>query len=93
MNCPHCEHHLTDVVDTRTTPEGDLRRRRRCRLCGGKWSTVELAVVIDGETDFRGAAWRMAFEQVLIRRARVAFRARLRDAVEPIKQLLNEVER
>jgi hypothetical protein len=53
---------------------------------------VELAVVIDGETDFRGAAWRMAFEQVLIRRARVAFRARLRDAVEPIKQLLNEVE-
>lgn len=93
MNCPECGHGLHDVKDSRTTAVGDIRRRRQCRQCDTTWTTFEIAVELDGRTDFRGPSLRMAFEQVLIRRATVAFRGRLRGAVEPILDLLRELEK
>lgn len=42
MRCPYCQHQETDVVDTRKLNDGDtIRRRRRCRICGRRFTTYE----------------------------------------------------
>lgn len=42
MKCPFCKHEETQVVDTRTSEEGDLvRRRRRCAQCDKRFTTFE----------------------------------------------------
>lgn len=44
-DCPICGSVKTRVVDTR--PLGDtVRRRRRCRACGVKWTTEERTLAI-----------------------------------------------
>jgi len=49
MHCPFCRHPDSRVVDSRTSDDGALiRRRRECPNCGRRFSTVEtfsLAVV------------------------------------------------
>lgn len=57
MNCQKCGG-KGDVVDSRPGPE-DVWRRRQCRACGRRWTTVECAnpsdavimAVIDGLVD------------------------------------------
>lgn len=47
MRCPLCGHEDSRVVDSRTTDDGTLvRRRRSCAECGGRFSTVETASLI-----------------------------------------------
>jgi len=50
MNCPRCSSPLaahsdwggvSDVLETRDALYG-VRRRRRCRRCGHRWTTVEI---------------------------------------------------
>ena len=42
MNCPFCKAPDTRVVDSRSALEGEgTRRRRRCDICGKRFSTVE----------------------------------------------------
>lgn len=41
MKCPYCgseEHH---VVDSRTTSDGEIRRRRECQSCKNRFTTYE----------------------------------------------------
>ena len=40
MNCPFCDHADTRVTDSRPEEEG-IRRRRECRECGRRFSTLE----------------------------------------------------
>ena len=40
MNCPHCQHAHTSVVDTRPDA-GHIRRRRVCERCGHRFTTRE----------------------------------------------------
>ncbi|MDR2200876.1 MAG: transcriptional regulator NrdR [Puniceicoccales bacterium] len=63
MKCPQCGCMDTKVTDTRTAPDhGSIRRRRRCEICGHKFSTVEVycrtALVVikrnGSEEDFDG---------------------------------------
>lgn len=41
MICPHCGNSENHVLDTRVQKDGDIRRRRECSQCGGRFSTVE----------------------------------------------------
>lgn len=44
MRCPFCREDNSRVVDSRTTDDGAVvRRRRRCEVCGGRFSTTETA--------------------------------------------------
>ncbi|MFM2090479.1 MAG: transcriptional repressor NrdR [Planctomycetota bacterium] len=44
MRCPYCGHQETNVVETRTSDEGDaMRRRRRCGHCDKRFTTYERA--------------------------------------------------
>jgi transcriptional repressor NrdR len=42
MKCPSCEHEEDKVVDSRSTKEGTVtRRRRECLKCGHRFTTYE----------------------------------------------------
>lgn len=46
MKCPFCAHPDSQVIETRTSDEGDaLRRRRRCMSCDRRFTTYERAEV------------------------------------------------
>jgi len=44
MKCPACGSGSTHVVDTLREPSGGIRRRRECKACGKRFSTVERVV-------------------------------------------------
>ncbi|MEA3560405.1 MAG: transcriptional regulator NrdR, partial [Candidatus Omnitrophota bacterium] len=42
MKCPYCEHEDDKVVDSRSSGEGYIiRRRRQCGACGRRFTTYE----------------------------------------------------
>lgn len=41
MQCIHCGHHETTVLETRKLDDERLRRRRQCPKCNKRFSTVE----------------------------------------------------
>ncbi|HEY4542733.1 MAG TPA: transcriptional regulator NrdR [Noviherbaspirillum sp.] len=42
MKCPFCQHEDTQVIDSRTSEEGDsVRRRRKCSHCDKRFTTYE----------------------------------------------------
>jgi transcriptional repressor NrdR len=42
MRCPFCQNQETDVFDSRKLNDGEMiRRRRRCRNCGRRFTTYE----------------------------------------------------
>lgn len=44
MKCPFCGNADTQVIDSRTSEEGDaIRRRRQCSSCGKRFTTYERA--------------------------------------------------
>ena len=44
MKCPMCGSSSTHVIDTIREPSGGIRRRRECRSCNKRFSTVERVV-------------------------------------------------
>lgn len=45
MKCPHCRHVDDFVIDSRVNADGSaIRRRRKCRNCGSRYSTYERGV-------------------------------------------------
>lgn len=43
-DCPHCGHDRSRVIDSRRTPEGLIRRRRGCRRCHSRFTTLEASL-------------------------------------------------
>ncbi|MCR4428980.1 MAG: transcriptional regulator NrdR [Caldiserica bacterium] len=41
MRCPFCGKQATKVIDSRSTKEGGIRRRRECSHCGRRFTTYE----------------------------------------------------
>lgn len=41
MQCPYCQSEETKVVDSRKDEAGTVQRRRQCKGCGARFSTVE----------------------------------------------------
>lgn len=47
MHCPFCRHNDSRVVDSRTSEDGTvIRRRRQCPDCGQRFSTSETATLM-----------------------------------------------
>ena len=47
MYCPFCHKDQSKVIDSRTIESGaTIRRRRECTSCGGRFTTVETALLI-----------------------------------------------
>ena len=44
MKCPACGSESTHVIDTAREPTGNIRRRRECKACGKRFSTMERVV-------------------------------------------------
>ena len=44
MRCPYCNSARTRVIDTTHSAQG-IRRRRECKACGQRFSTVERAIL------------------------------------------------
>ncbi len=43
MQCPYCRYRKTKVVNSRVSPTGDtVRRRRECRKCRRRFTTLEM---------------------------------------------------
>lgn len=42
ITCPECVSTDVKVIDSRCSPEGSYRRRRKCNACGHRWSTYEI---------------------------------------------------
>ena len=40
MNCPHCDHYDSKVIDSRDVNDG-IRRRRECLSCNSRFTTYE----------------------------------------------------
>lgn len=77
MKCPFCQHEDTQVIDSRTSDEGDaVRRRRKCPHCDKRFTTYERAelsmpVVVkkDGSrTDYEPAKLRASMMLALRKR-------------------------
>lgn len=49
MKCIDCGSHNTMVLETRRLLDGKLRRRRGCKECGTRFTTVELPVKFRGK--------------------------------------------
>lgn len=41
MQCPSCHKGETEVIDSRETEDGEIRRRRECTRCGFRFTTYE----------------------------------------------------
>nr|WP_282101611.1 transcriptional regulator NrdR [Corynebacterium callunae] len=45
--CPFCQHDHSKVIDSRVIDGGSaIRRRRECNECGGRFTTVEKAILL-----------------------------------------------
>lgn len=42
MKCPDCGHDESSVLDSRRRRNGDIRRRRMCKECLNKFTTMEI---------------------------------------------------
>lgn len=48
MHCPFCSHDSTRVLDSRLAADGSqVRRRRQCADCGERFTTFEIAEVVN----------------------------------------------
>jgi transcriptional repressor NrdR len=45
MRCPYCSSMETRVVDTRHDSSGNIRRRRECKSCERRFSTIERPIL------------------------------------------------
>ena len=44
MRCPKCDSENTSILDSRIRNDGNTRRRRRCRNCQYRFSSIEIDI-------------------------------------------------
>ncbi|RMF29379.1 MAG: transcriptional repressor NrdR [Chloroflexi bacterium] len=90
MQCPYCGHARTRVVDTTRDARGGVRRRRECRACGRRFSTMERPLLALRVVKRDGR--REAFDrEKLLRGIRIAC-AKRPVATEAIEGLVDRIE-
>ena len=92
MRCPYCKANNDKVIDSRTSGEADvIRRRRECLECNGRFTTYEKV----GETPLRVVkkdGTRVSFDRdTMLRGMLVACHKRPVDA-ETLEQIVTDVE-
>ena len=45
MNCPKCNAKKCGVIDSRKLADNTVRRRRECRGCGYRFTSLEMTIV------------------------------------------------
>lgn len=79
MNCPACQHPDHDTIDSR--PSGQMiRRRRKCRKCGERWSTYEC------NADFLDKLMEPRVEEDALRTKLEKFLAQMNKMLHPRKE-------
>ena len=92
MRCPFCHFVETDVVDTRKLYEGEvIRRRRRCRACGRRFTTYERIESVSLMVVKKDGTREPYDREKIARGVRTACYRRPVSAVA-IEQLVNDVE-
>ncbi len=92
MRCPFCQNQDTDVVDTRKLNEGEtIRRRRKCRVCGRRFTTYERVESVSLTVVKKNGEREPYDREKIMRGVRTACYRRP-VAVQQIEQLVNDVE-
>ena len=92
MRCPFCQHPDTDVVDTRKLNEGEvIRRRRKCRTCGRRFTTYERVETVS-LTVVKKDGEREPYEREKIMRGVRTACYRRPVSAQQMEQLVNDVE-
>jgi transcriptional repressor NrdR len=92
MRCPFCQHADTDVVDTRKLNEGEvIRRRRKCRTCGRRFTTYERVETVS-LTVVKKDGEREPYEREKIMRGVRTACYRRPVSAQQMEQLVNDVE-
>jgi transcriptional repressor NrdR len=92
MKCPYCgEVGHSQVIDTSTEGRGNIRRRRECKACGKRFSTIERPIVATPML-IKSSGERQEFDrEKLIQGIRVACAKRPVSTAE-INRLIDSVE-
>lgn len=92
MRCPYCKSNNDKVIDSRTSGEADvIRRRRECLECGGRFTTYEKV----GETPLRVVkkdGTRVAFDRDLLLRGMLVACHKRPVAAETLESIATDVE-
>ena len=95
MLCPYCKEPNTQVIDSRTSEEGSvIRRRRKCPACGGRFTTYEKAALSMPQIIKNNGSVREPFSSEKLRRSmEIALRKRpVKAALERQLRLRGEKE-
>jgi transcriptional repressor NrdR len=91
MKCPACGSSETHVIDTVREPAGGIRRRRTCKQCGKRFSTVERIVEATPLVVKRGGRRETFNREKVAEGIRISC-AKRPVAAEDIERLVNQVE-
>ncbi|MFC1463284.1 MAG: transcriptional regulator NrdR [Candidatus Brachytrichaceae bacterium NZ_4S206] len=91
MKCPNCGSGDTHVIDTVREPSGGIRRRRSCKTCGRRFSTVERIVETTPLVVKRGGRREAFNREKILEGVRIAC-AKRPVAAEDIERLASQIE-
>lgn len=92
MRCPFCQNQDTDVTDSRKLNDGEMiRRRRRCRSCGRRFTTYERVESVS-LTVVKKDGKREPYDREKIMRGVRTACYRRPISVQQMEQLVNDVE-
>lgn len=92
MRCPFCAHDDTLVVETRTSDEGDvMRRRRRCAKCDKRFTTYERAEIAMPAIVKRSGA-RVEFDPAKLRASMTLALRKRQVSIEQVDAALERIE-
>ncbi len=94
MLCPYCGHSDTQVIDSRTSEDGTIvRRRRKCPKCNSRFTTYEKAALFIPMLIKRDGLTRVPYSQEKLRKSmELALRKRHVKA-ELIEGAIERIER
>lgn len=91
MRCPYCGHDASQVKDSRPSDD-NIRRRRQCEACGGRFTTFE-RVQLREVTVVKSGGKREPFERDKLERS-IAIACRKRPvAPEQVERLISGIQR
>ncbi len=93
MRCPFCKAQDTKVVDSRLTSEGEqVRRRRKCLHCGGRFTTYE-TVELNLPTIIKRDGSRVPFDLDKVRGSMIWALERRPITREQVEAAINRIEK
>ncbi len=91
MKCPSCASGDTHVIDTVREPSGGIRRRRSCKVCGYRFSTIERVLEATPLVVKRGGRREAFNRDKILEGVRIAC-AKRPVAAQDIERLASQIE-